>query len=345
MGQLDGLPPVRDPASDADVPGTPVGRRRPTWRRIVAVAVVLALAGVLLTGVAVETNALGAGRLFDRAVAKIDRLLAGPVPDRPAPSTVLVTTPDESGAPDPDELDPDEEAGASPDAGGPAVTPIPAPTAGPSGTAGPIAVPRRAVDVSIVKNPAKYFAHEIKDTWCAPAGIQMALAILGHGDTSAAFQRELQSRVHEWESRADALDGLWGPSAMALALDAYGAKGYEVRAYRTRQGALRDAAKAIQATHSPVLLLAWRGAHTWVMSGFRADADPSVFPDARILGTYILDPWYPDVSSIWGPSDPPGTFQDEAEMIRNYLKWKRPEGRYPDRDGLYIAVVPTVKAR
>jgi hypothetical protein len=91
--------------------------------------------------------------------------------------------------------------------------------------------------------------------------------------------------------------------------------------------------------------MAWRGAHTWIMSGFRADADPAVFADAKVTGAYILDPWYPDVSSIWGPSDPPGTFQNEAEMIRNYLKWKRPEGKYPERDGLYIAVVPTVKAR
>ena len=80
------------------------------------------------------------------------------------------------------------------------------------------------------------------------------------------------------------------------------------------------------------------------MTGFRANADPSVFKDAKITGTYILDPWYPRVSSIWGPSDPPGTFQNEAEMVRNFLKWKRPEGRYPDRDGKYIVVVPTVKA-
>jgi hypothetical protein len=29
-------------------------------------------------------------------------------------------------------------------------------------------------------------------------------------------------------------------------------------------------------------------------------------------------------------------------MVRNYLQWKRPEGRYPDRDGLFIAVVPTI---
>ena len=128
------------------------------------------------------------------------------------------------------------------------------------------------------------------------------------------------------------------PSALA----AYGVTGYEVRTYATRSAALRDAAKALEMTHSPVLLLAWRGAHTWVMTGFRANADPAVFADATVTGTYILDPWYPRVSSIWGRSDPPGTFQDASEMVRNYLKWRRPEGHYPDRDGRYVAVVPTI---
>jgi len=216
-------------------------------------------------------------------------------------------------------------------------------TAAASPTASPVPTPARvAVDVDIVRNHKKVFAHELKITWCAPAGVQMVLATLGLGDISHDFQREIQGRVREWESYRDSHNGDWGPSAMALALDAYGAKGYEVRAYKSRQGALRDAAKAIQRTRSPAILLAWRGAHTWVMTGFRADADPSIFADAKIKGTYILDPWYPDVSSIWGPSDPPGTYQDGAEMVRNYLKWKRPEGLYPDRDGLYIAVVPTV---
>jgi hypothetical protein len=62
------------------------------------------------------------------------------------------------------------------------------------------------------------------------------------------------------------------------------------------------------------------------MTGFKSDADPTIFSNAKIAGTYILDPWYPDISSIWGPSDPPGTFQNNSEMIRNFLPWKRPEG-------------------
>ena len=166
------------------------------------------------------------------------------------------------------------------------------------------------VDVDIVANPKKVFAHELKETWCSPAGVQMTLAVLGQADTSDGFQRELQSRVKEWESYNDSHNGLWGPHAMALALEAYGAPGYEVRGYDSRIGALRDAAKAIQATNSPVILLAWRGAHTWVMTGFRADSDPSVFQYSKISGAYILDPWYPWNSSIWGQSDPPGTFQN-----------------------------------
>ena len=88
-------------------------------------------------------------------------------------------------------------------------------------------------------------------------------------------------------------------------------------------------------------LLAWRGAHTWVMTGFRADADPLVFDDAKVRGTYILDPWYPLISKIWPRSLPPGAYHNLDVMRVNYLRWKRPEGHYKDRDGLFIAVVPT----
>ena len=306
-------------------------------RQVLGVVALTVLAAAVLGSLLVATDTFGAGDRFDRLLAKIDRVISGPPPDRAGVVTVRVT-------PGPTEPPPT----ASPT---PTVTPVvslepgASPTPPPEPTPPPAPPPKKVpVDVEIAKDPAAIFAHEQRVTWCAPAGVQMTLAFLGKGDTSDRFQRELNGRVKEWESYQDSHNGLWGPSAMALALDAYGVPGYEVRAYDTRLGALRDAAVAIETTHSPVILLAWKGAHTWVMTGFKADSDPAVFPYAKISGAYILDPWFPDASSIWGQSDPPGTFQDTSEMERNYLRWKRPEGSYPDRDGLFIAVVPTVKA-
>jgi hypothetical protein len=301
---------------------TAVGRRRPSIRQALLVILIVGVLGAALSAGAVATNAFGIGDKFDRLVAKVERLIVGPPPaDRQTIPTVTVTPV-------------------------PSLPPTPAPTLRPgaSPTPSPTPLVRTPVDVTIVADPEAVFAHELRKDWCAPAGVQMTLAALGLADTSEGFQKTLAGRIHEWETYADSHNYEWGPAAMAGALAAYGAPGYEIRAYTHRGDALRDAAIAIEKTRSPAILLAWRGAHTWVMTGYRADADPALFPDAVIEGTYILDPWYPWVSSIWGPSDPPGTFQDEAEMKRNFLAWKRPEGKYPDRDGKWIVVVPTLPA-
>jgi hypothetical protein len=311
--------------------------RRPSrLRRLLIGVVVLAVLGATTMTAAIVTDTFGAADRWASLVARVDRFIAGPVPDRPTVATVRVTEP-------PDEPEPTEAPTPAPTASaavaGQTATPVATPAPTPTATPEPERVP---LDVDILEDPEEVFASQATKDWCAPAGVQMVLAIHGLVDTTKRTQEDIAGRVREWEARSDSLNGNWGPSAMALALEAYGAPGYEVRAFETRRGALRDAARSIQATGAPVVLLAWRGAHTWVMTGFRADADPSVFRDATIEGAYVLDPWYPRVSSIWGASDPAGTFQDASEMERNFLVWKRPEGRYPDRDGLYITVAPTV---
>lgn len=286
-----------------------------------ALLVVLAI-GVLGLG-AVATNAFGAGDKFDRLVAKVERFIIGAPPaDRSTRPTVEVTPrPSSSPSPTP-----------KPASLPPGATPTPSPTP----------IPRLAADFALPIDAKSVFAHELRKDWCAPAGVQMTLAALGLADNSEGFQHELVARIHEWETYADSHNYEWGPAAMASALEAYGAPGYELRAYTSRGDAIRDAAIAIKTTGAPAILLAWRGAHTWVMTGYRANADPTVFPDAVMTGAYIFDPWYPWNSTIWGQSDPPGTFQDEAEMKRNFLPWKRPEGKYPDRDGKFIILAPTV---
>jgi hypothetical protein len=292
-------------------------RRRVPWGAVVLAALAI---GILAIG-AVWLNLFGVGTRFDNLVDKV-ALIVDPPPDRPIEADVVVTP-------------------------RPSVTPAPSVSRAPGETAPPAptptpAPPRKRVDLQILADPAADFIHQDDHDWCAVAGTQMVLAIHGRVPLTKAYQRELAGRIDAWESKRDSRNGGWGPSAIAAALEANGVPGYEVRAYESRQDALSDAARAIEATGAPVILLTWRGAHTWVMTGFRADADPAVFDDARISGVYIQDPWYPWVSSIWGPSDPPGNLEDMAEMRRNYLPWDRPEGSYPGRDGRFIAVVPTV---
>lgn len=300
------------------------------WRLFVVLGLVLAVAGAG----AITTNTFGAGDRFAGLVRRVDRAI-NPVPQRSTRPTITVTPPPVAAAtatPSPSP-DPTEPAGSGDPAPSASPTPPPTPTPPPA---------RVAVDVNLVDDPDKVFRHQVTKDWCAVAGVQMVLLMHGKAPATDAFQQELASRVREWESYDDSHDGNWGPAAMALALEAYGVPGYEIRAYDTRTGALRDAARAITETNAPAILLTWRGAHTWVMTGYTADGDPRIFPDATLEGIRILDPWYPWVSSLWGASNPPNFLTSMGEMKDNYLPWQRPEGKYPDRDGKWIAVVPTV---
>ncbi len=286
---------------------------------IVALVVSAMLWGATATG-AVWSNTFRAGERMEHLADRI-RLVVDPPPDREIAAIVEVT----------EVLPPDiaEPATGTGDIAGPA-TPRPK---------------RKPVNVKLHVNPGRVFASQHTKDWCAPAGTQMVLAIHDVVDNSATSQRKLADKTRKYESWKDSHNGGWGPAAIAEALADAGVAGYEVRSYGSRALALRDSAIALSKTKAPVILIAWRGAHTWVMTGYRADADPTIFRNARITGTYIYDPWYPRVSSIWGASDRPGTFQDTAEMERNYLRWDRPEGDYKERDGKFIAVVPTIPRR
>jgi hypothetical protein len=268
------------------------------------------------TGV-VWSDTLGVGTRLDHLGDRI-RLAIDPPPDREIAALVEVT----ELAP----LDTEFSSASTGDVAGPA-TPRPK---------------RKPVDVKLRAKAGDIFASQHTNDWCSPASIQMVLAMHQASDNSVGFQKKLAGTIKRFESWRDSHNGGWGPASIAEALEAYGVEGYEVRAYGNRALALRDSARALSITKAPVILIAWRGAHTWVMTGYRATADPTVFRDAKITGAYIYDPWYPRVSSIWGASDKPGTFQDAAEMERNFLRWDRPEGNYKDRDGKFLAVVPTI---
>lgn len=282
---------------------SPRATRRPL---ILAVVTVIAAAGLLAGAV---------GALQPRASA----------PSSPVPSASSLTAAVATATPEATILPPPS----------PAPTLVPTPSPRPTPTPGP-------VDVNLAPDGQVVFSSQITKEMCAPAGITSALATMGLVTASNAVQRQVESHIDSWTSYADSHNGGWGPLAMTKALAANGAPGYVVQTFASRAAALRAAGIALSATHEPVLLLAWWGAHTWVMTGYRATGDLANDPAATFLGAYIVDPWYPRVSSIWGHVNPPGHFYDLAGLKRNYIAWTRPEGRYPGRDGRWVAVIPTI---
>src|SRR5215203_3815005 len=121
------------------------------YTRAIVLVSVLALVGAAIGTWAVATNTFGAGDRFESLVARVDRFIAGPVPDRPAPSTILYTEPPASPTPEPTPVPShSREPGATPT---PEPTPTPAPVRG-------------AVDVDIAVDPDKVFNSQVEKDWC-----------------------------------------------------------------------------------------------------------------------------------------------------------------------------------
>lgn len=178
---------------------------------------VLAVA-VAMGGTAIWMNALGAGDRFDRLLARIEAIV-DPPPRRSAVPTVVVTPrPTPNGSPSPGVTGPYDDLGIN-------LRQLRNRISTPTPTPAPVRAP---VDVTIIADHEAVFISQITNKTCAVAGTQMALAVMGLADSSEAFQNTLGARIGEWESWEDSHDGGWGPAAIAQALAAYGAPGYEI---------------------------------------------------------------------------------------------------------------------
>jgi hypothetical protein len=146
------------------------------------------------------------------------------------------------------------------------------------------------------------FASQRTPFWCIGASMQMMLNIIGLTDDDSRAGQERYMRVARsmgpslrQVDHGDSAGGLRGAgsSGWARGLVELGAGRYEERAVESYDAAIRTAAYTLRATGRPVGLIVWRGAHAWVMSGFKASADPLWNADFRVTGVYIQDPWYP----------------------------------------------------
>jgi hypothetical protein len=195
------------------------------------------------------------------------------------------------------------------------------------------------------------FVSQYTAYWCIGASMQMMLNIIGVTDddrrtSQVRYMRVARSsgpslRQVDHGQTADNAGGLRGAGSggWARGLTALGGGRYEERALDGFGVATRAAAQALRTTNRPVGLIVWRGAHAWVMTGFTATADPLADPDFRVTGVYIQDPWYPRVSSIWGPGQKPNSWISLKALKSDFLP--RRGGRWhPGLAGKFVLVEP-----
>jgi hypothetical protein len=185
------------------------------------------------------------------------------------------------------------------------------------------------------------FATQVTKIYCVPGAMQTMMNVMDDGATKAS--KRVQDRLHRLARRlsTDRLRGQGSePEGWARGLERLGYGRFKVVAAAARERAIKVAAIAIRRTNRPVGLLVWRGAHAWVMTGFKATADPALTDDFRVTHVRIVDVWYPRVSSIWGASVKPNTLVPVGKLPEDYLPWRRPLMKYPEKDRKFVLIMP-----
>jgi hypothetical protein len=180
-------------------------------------------------------------------------------------------------------------------------------------------------------------------SWCVGASMQMMINIIepGRPDRSRRTQQQLYDLAREvspWvERRPGASTYGWAGGLTEL-----GHGPYAELSATGRQEALRIAARQMRYTRKPVGLLVWRGRHAWVMSGFRATADPAYTDDFEVTHVYIEDPWAGRRSPVWGQGLRAHSLV-RVSRLSGFTRWASHHRPEFGKDGHYVIVAPLLE--
>jgi hypothetical protein len=188
---------------------------------------------------------------------------------------------------------------------------------------------------------------------CVGASMQMMLNMIEPGrDLTAKTQLRLQKLARGRSGPRPDGSMRQGASVVGWAsgLNTEGAGPYTLAGAKKIGDALKIAAKAMRRTGKPVGLLMWHGRHAWVMSGFRATADPLLTDDFKVTSVIVEDPLYPYGSKVWGASPRPGETLTVKELGRQFVpRRKRSNWNFQrwgaNLAGMYVMVVPVQVVR
>ena len=158
--------------------------------------------------------------------------------------------------------------------------------------------------------------------WCTAAGVQIVRNIVDRGsDHTTAGQR----RYFDWmrgRNRYDLpLSAGVDPAGWTAGLRHFVDDRYRLVSSRSFDGALRSAVTRMRLTNLPVALTVSHGNHGWILSGFRATADPARTSHFTVTSVRVTGPLY-GLQSKNGYDMPPNTKLTTAQLKRFFTPWK-----------------------
>ncbi len=187
----------------------------------------------------------------------------------------------------------------------------------------------------------KTHAVQKTDWYCVPASIQMMLNLINGTSSHGEAAQTTYWRYAQDHSKYPIKDNGADAAGWAAAMKHWGAGNYTVGVHNSMQASLRAAAKRMRATGKPVGMIVWgrNGGHAWVMTGFRATADPKNTSDFTVTSAQAMGPLWP-LGTIGGKSFDPGPKEwvSYSTLRQKFTDFQ--QNSAPDWDGRWLTVLP-----
>ena len=169
----------------------------------------------------------------------------------------------------------------------------------------------------------KAFVRQVTTAMCVPASMQIMINLMSGTapDRSRETQQSLYSLARSYSPWITTDRDGAAANGWAAGLTHLGFGQFQPLSIGTMDEALKVAARQMRLTGKPVGLIVWAGDHAWVMSGFKATADPAWTDDFAVTAVWVEDPWFGRNDRTWGAGLPPHTLLSTTDLAADFVGW------------------------
>jgi len=184
------------------------------------------------------------------------------------------------------------------------------------------------------------FATQKDWRWCTAAGVQIIRNIVFEQTRRSKGQQHryfAYMRAHD-RYPIPVRDGV-DPVGWAAGLRHFVDSRYRLVASNSFKAALRSAVRNLRLTNLPVGITVAHGNHAWVLTGFRATADPATTERFKVTSVSVTGPLWGRQSRSYGYDMHPDTRLTRSQLKRFFTAWHYPRIRMA-WEGAWVSVHP-----